>query len=484
MDGEKRFGRQTPTSGVVLPYNSTDGDDAADLYEKSGRDCYPWQRLLIKDIMGVNDEGLWVHQKFGFEIPRRNGKNEIIAMREFYGLTHGEQMCHTAHRQTTATSAFRRLCKILTDAGYVEVDKRYTKGDKPEKAMHTSKAYGLESIELEDKQGGGRIVFRTRTANGGLGEGFDLLIIDEAQEYTDSQQQALVYTVSDSSNPQTLFCGTPPTGISAGKVFEKMRGQVLEGKAYDTGWAEWSVSEKPDDPTTAIDAWYETNPSMGYHLDERKIRAEISDDILDFLIQRLGYWFTYNLQSAINQNEWALLKATKAPKLTGKLYVGIKYGKDAHNVALSIACKTTDGKVFVECVGCHEIREGDLWIIDFLRTADVKSTVVDGAQGVLLMKDLTDYKIKPKAQKVTASQFILANASFTNAITAQTLVHSGQADVEHVISNVDRRTIGSQGGFGYKAQTDGVEIAILDSMIIAYYMAVEDKGRKKQQVNY
>ena len=61
------------------------------------------------DILAVNEEGLWVHTKYGYAVPRRNGKNEIVAMREIYGLTHGEKILHTAHRTTTGASASKRL---------------------------------------------------------------------------------------------------------------------------------------------------------------------------------------------------------------------------------------------------------------------------------------------------------------------------------------------------------------------------------------
>ena len=105
------------------------------------------------------------------------------------------------------------------------------------------RATGRENIVLE---AGGRIEFRTRSSKGGLGEGFDLLVIDEAQEYTDDQESALKYVVSDSQNPQTLFCGTPPTMFSSGTVFTKLRGTILSGSARNSGWAEWSVPDQSD----------------------------------------------------------------------------------------------------------------------------------------------------------------------------------------------------------------------------------------------
>ena len=134
--------------------------------------------------------------------------------------------------------------------------------------------------------------FRTRTSSGGLGEGYDVLIIDEAQEYTEAQETSLKYIVSDSENPQTIMLGTPPTAVSAGTVFTKYRETVLAGRGFDSGWAEWSVENLTS--ANDVEAWYETNPSLGTILTERKIRAEITTDDIDFNIQRLGLWLKYN----------------------------------------------------------------------------------------------------------------------------------------------------------------------------------------------
>lgn len=297
---EQRLGRQTPTQSVVLPYYDTCGEDAINAYNQSGLKAQEWQELLLSDILAVNDEGLWVHTKFGYSVSRRNGKNEIVAIRELYGLIHGEKILHTAHRTTTSSSASKRLATILNDAGYKEVKRKKT-GETYEKSYMYSKQLGLERITLLSP-GGGTCDFRTRTSKGGLGEGFDLLIIDEAQEYTDDQESALKYVVSDSANPQTIMCGTPPTTVSAGTVFLKYRNNTLSGAGTNAGWAEWSVDTMTDPHDR--DAWYATNPSLGTILTERKILDEITNDDVDFNIQRLGLWMQYNQKSAISKSEW------------------------------------------------------------------------------------------------------------------------------------------------------------------------------------
>ena len=312
-----------------------------------------------------------------------------------------------------------------------------------------------------------------------MGEGFDLLIIDEAQEYTPEQETALKYVVSDSPNPQTIMLGTPPTAISAGTVFPNYRKKVLRGEGYESGWAEWSV-EQLTDPMD-VDAWYETNPSLGTILKERTIRAEIGDDRTDFNIQRLGLWLKYNQKSAIARNEWDALQVPSLPKLKGQLFVGVKFGHDSVNAALSIAVRTKDNKIFVEAVGCRPAREGVDWIIGFLALADVRKVVVDGKNGAAILEDAMKQARLKKPEIVTVQQMIKANATFEVALAQGSIVHMQQSAVTQVISNCEKRAIGSNGGFGYRSTLDGADIAILDSMILAHWSCSETKAEKKKQ---
>lgn len=106
---EKRLGKQTPTVSVVLPYIESLGTEAIGIYNKSGRTAQEWQELMLEDIMALNTDGLWLHMKFGWSIPRRNGKSELLIMRSIYGVTHGErvlypQMLHTVLWRTLSIS--------------------------------------------------------------------------------------------------------------------------------------------------------------------------------------------------------------------------------------------------------------------------------------------------------------------------------------------------------------------------------------------
>lgn len=467
---KKRIGNQRPTKSIFLSEKKSLAKKAVALYEKTGRKAQAWQKNLLLPMLSRNEENLWTHTKFGYSVPRRNGKNEVVAIRELYGLETGETILHTAHRTNTSHAAWERLCKLLDAAGYVEGED-----------YKSIKQFGMERIEMTGTEG--KISFRTRSAKGGLGEGFDLLVIDEAQEYTNDQESALKYVVTDSQNPQTLFCGTPPTPISSGTVFTNLRNAALEGGLANTGWAEWSVEEESD--VRDQELWYLTNPSLGTIITERSIADEVGTDEIDFNIQRLGLWIRYNQKSAISLAEWKNLEIKRMPKLKGKLFVGIKYGKDGVNVAMSIAVKTAGGKIFVEAIDCQSVRNGNAWILDFVSRADVGQIVIDGASGQnLLASEMKEQKIKPSPILPTVKEIITANASFEQGIYQESIAHKDQPSLEQVVTNSEKRPIGSTGGFGYKSQFDDYDVALMDSIILAHWACAESKPQKKQRIRY
>ena len=467
MNTETRIGRQDPTFSYVLPYTESAGQEAVELYELSGREVFPWQQSLIYDILAINEDGKWTHSKFGYEVPRRNGKGEILIIRELYGLAHGEKIMHTAHRTDTAHSAWERLCSIL-DA--IEV---------PYKSI---KAKGREVIELFN---GGKICFRTRTSKGGLGEGYDLLVIDEAQEYQTDQESTLKYVITDSDNPQTIMCGTPPTPISSGTVFVDFRNSIMNGETQNFGWAEWSVEKISD--IHDQDLWYECNPSLGLKLQLRSIADEIpGGDELDLNIQRLGYWVTYNLKSAISLADWEETLIDKVPDLTGKMCVGIKYHKSGETVSMAIAVKTKDDRIFVESIGNKTVRDGIDWILNFCTKANkgINKIIIDGDNGQeILTKAFNEVKIK-KIHLPTVKDVKEANAEFEAGIFAKKICRMEQPSLTNIVTNCKKRPIGANGGFGYTELIEDYDISLMDSVLLAAWCVEHFKVRQTQKISY
>lgn len=467
---DKRIGRQFPTQSVVLPYTETKGGEAVLFYEQSTRRTMPWQQSMIYDIMATDENGLWTHIKFGWSIPRRNGKSELLIMRADHGLKHGERVLYTAHLTNTSTSAFLKVLRLLSEQGFTENDD-----------YKVNRSKGQEYILWLKGDGNGCIYFRTRTSNGGLGEGYDVLIIDEAQEYTSDQETALQYVVTDSKNPQTLMCGTPSTAVSKGTVFENYRNEVLSGRTQDCGWAEWGVGKMSD--VEDVDLWYETNPSLGLILSERSVRGENRRDKVDYNIQRLGLWLTYNQKSAISREEWRKL-LTERPVLPSvpSVFLAVKFARGTSNVSLGAAVRLSDGRIFVEAIDCRPTREGNAWMMPFFSNPHVREIVIDGANGQQALADeMRDAGIRRKPILPKVGDIIEANSSFETAVLSGGLCHADQPSLEQVVANCEHRAIGGNGGFGYQSILEGADVSLLDSVLLAYWICATTKTEKRRQ---
>ena len=152
-------------------------------------------------------------------------------------------------------------------------------------------------------------------------------------------------------------------------------------------------------------------------------------------------------------------------------------------MAASIAVKTGD-KIFVEALDCVPIRKGSGWILEYFRNPKVKEVAVDGANGQKILTDLMvsqGYKA-PYLPKV--AEIITANAMFEQGIVSQNICHTGQTSLRAVITNCEKRPIGSNGGYGFKSMSDTYDIALMDSAILAYWLAATAKEEAPQSIDY
>ena len=266
--------------------------------------------------------------------------------------------------------------------------------------------------------------------------------------------------------------------VSSGTVFKKLRDKILAGETEDTGWAEWSVPSICD--CNDVDLWYETNPAMGYHLNERKIRAENKSDELDFNIQRLGYWSEQNLKSDISLTEWNELKCQTLPKISGKPHVGIKLTPDS--MTMAVAAKTDDGRVFFEAIDCRPIRAGNTWILQQLERIRPETITIDG-NGAVLKQDIEAQKIKG-AELITTKEAIVAYSKFEQLFYAKTICHNDQPSLRQAVTNCKKRPIGANGGFGYRTLFESVDAGLIEASALAIWRASESKEKKKQIISY
>lgn len=465
-------GRQEPRIQREPSYSYTDGGDAGQLVAAYGLAPMPWQQNILDTWLGRNDSDKFVCSTCGITMPRQNGKNAVIEMRELYGLTCiGEQILHTAHEVKTARKAFNRL------AGFFENDRDY-----PELAsmvVSIRKTNGQEGIYLTN---GASIEFSARTRGASRGFTVDLVVFDEAQELTDEQLEAIMSTMAAAplGNRQLIYTGTPPTPNSPGEVFGRVREQAVHDEDPRLSWHEWSVSEIGD--VSDRERWYAANPSMGFLLDEEFTETEFRQMSEDgFARERLGWWADAESVNAVfGREQWDERKVEPPAPLEGEnLSLGIKFTPDGTKAAVSVAVKPAEGAPFIECLFYAGLDDGMEWLVNFCleRKTRIAEILIDGRSNADTFYDKLEaasypkrgFRIAPTADAVAAASML------KNAVKEKSVTHAGQPLLRESATRSVKRIIGNKYAGAWSFGDGKAPSGPIESAALAFYSVMTTK---------
>ena len=473
---ERRYGNQKPRIDYYKTGDIWLADKTITLLEAYGMILLPWQKAVLYRWMAVEQdedgEWKWVNTDCGLVVPRQNGKSELIIARIIGGIIFlGEALIYTAQSDNTVKEIKRRILQFFYDAE-AEIRDMLTE-------EFDTEPRSLDYVELRNR---GRCVFRTRTRTNGLGSTNDVLILDEAQEETDAQQEALLPTISSgkSQNHQTIRAGTPPSGGGSGTVFLRMRRNVIDLKTHDVCWQEWSVETitAPEDR----DAWYATNPSLGYFLMLSAVKKEASQMAIDsFNKMRLGWIAGVESMRAISDDLWTPLavKEVTLPKDPSLVYA-VKFAPDGSAVSLCVGVLMPNGIVHVELVERKQMSAGTTWLTIWLldRWRKSKKIIIDGASGTqLLVEELvrSDRRISKRILTPNVKEARAAYAASYPALENRQLTHYDQPALNTSIKTVKKRSIGKDGMFGYSSMNPEIQSDPTEAAAFAYYGAIRFK---------
>lgn len=470
---ESRKGNQKPRIDIYKNGDIWIADKTIELVEHYGINLLPWQKSILYRWMAVelddDDIWKWVNTDCGLMVPRQNGKSELLITRIIGGMVFlGEALIYTAHSDKTVGEIKRRVMQFFYEA---EQELRDMLTDE-----FNNEPRSLDYVELRNK---GRCVFRTRTRTGGLGTSNDVLLLDEDQEETDAQQEALLPTISagKNQNHQTIRCGTPPSGGSAGTVFMRLRHLVLNGKgAGEVCWQEWSV-ESLTDPSDE-DAWYQANPSLGYFLMKSAVKSESRKMAVDsFNKMRLAWVAGVETMRAITDELWSRLvsKKVQLPEKPSLVYA-VKFAPDGSAVSLAVGVIMPTGVTHVEIVERKPMSHGIDWLVRWLieRMRIPKKIIIDGAAGTqLLVEELvrSNKRFKRLILTPNAREAGAAYADFHTGVENGTLTHFDQPALNLSIRTAKKRSIGKDGMFGYATLNPDIQIDPTEAAAFAYYGA-------------
>ena len=470
------LGNQTPTYSWCGSYTRTEGKLACSLADAYGMHPHPWQQRVLYDWLALDDDGKLLNSLCVLPVPRQNGKTGVSDPRETEGLVYrGEWILHTAHEYQTAKLAFDRLrAKFGTkkndhDAAFPELNRLVRK--------YTTGANQMV-LELTNDA---RIEFRTRGGNDDAGRGgtFDLVVIDEAQNYTDAQDAALspLNSAAPHGSPQTIMMGTVPNPTKAmkGEKFAAIRSS-MHTEPYVGGCIhEWGATE-PGDPKD-VSRWYEYNPSLGYQLLEAALMKDARTMNADtFAREHLGWWpETMATVRPIDPTAWAAC-ATRDPKREGIVCYAVKFSADG-SIGTLAACHK--GAVpFVYVVDSRSLSHGLNWFVDTLSgvAGQAAQIVIDGQGNAQTLNDrLLAVGVQSRAIiRPRATDVATACASLANAVKERSITHYAQPALDASATGSARRRIGTTGGWGFQS-TDEADATLIEACALAYWAAMTTK---------
>ncbi len=478
-----RKGSQEPSFRSCPPYTYTEGDAAAWTSAYYGLTLDPWQRDVLDDWLAETDNGELLNVSCILMVPRQNGKNAVLEARELYGLAvRGERILHTAHEYQAAKAAFERFLYYF---GSTPDDPKALFPDLNRLLKRVTRSAGqmIVTLKADPADPDARepsIEFRTRTNDGGRGQTVDLLVVDEAQEYTDSQSDALssVNSAAPLGEPQTIYTGTPPDPTSSAEVFTRLHVDAHEHDDPRGCCHEWGVTEVGD--TSDRDRWYQVNPALGTRLKETHVAKEFQGKTPQgFARERLGWWPETTRAKPISERMWERC-AEPEPGPEARVSFGVKFSADGETCALAVANHADDGTVHLELVDVRPATGASAhyaqWLKD--RRSKLCAVAIDGVVGApTLVKELMtgeDRLTRKSIFSPSSKDYVSAVSMFYEAVKTKKLTHFPSAPLDASATGCVRRPVGRSGGWGFGG-TDTVDATPVEACALAFWAAKTTK---------
>lgn len=488
-------GSQTPRI-LIAPtprgYSCDHAEAAIDLAGAYGLTLDEWQANAVRAWMRTTTSGRWCAGTWGLSVPRQNGKNGSLEAVELYMLVVlNLKILHTSHLLGSARKAFKRLMHFFG----TKVNDPHAKFPELNALVkEIRKTNGQEAIELHS---GGLIELGARTGGAGRGSSFDVLVVDEAQEYEEDEQEALKPTISaaPSGDPITIFMGTPPRDLSErGEPFVRVRNNAVLGKNKRAAWVEHSADGDADrmdeatllafvqDMRNAADA----NPALGI----RVLLETIQDELHEFsprsyARERLNMWPTPSEAGklAFTAEKWDGLAIDDPDEEWPVAAYGVDMNPERTKVSIGVSAFSEGPGIHLELAADAPFDEaGTMALVDWLweRCKRRIPIVIDAYSPA---RDLLEAHLKQKKMKV----FILSGHEYTQACAGlheavekhPAITHFGQEHLDHSVKHATKDPIKNRpGSFKWNRTSLDVDLAPTVSITCAHYGALKFARRR------
>lgn len=256
-----------------------------------------WQHQVIWDVYGtVNDKGYRQHQYAYLEIPKKNGKTELVAGLSLYHIFNdppsGQIYCCAAEKEQAGLvykaakqmieqdDALQEMCKVIDSKKEIH-------------NIHTNTFIKVLSAEAYSKHGLNPTVVI-----------FDELHAQPTRDLWDTMTFGAGAARKEPIWWVITTAGDDPDRHSIGWEVHEYARKIMDKEITDPIWYARIYGAAEDDDIFDEAIWYKANPSLGHTIDIEKVRQEAIGARNDEAKEKLFRWLRLNQWVALKSVGW------------------------------------------------------------------------------------------------------------------------------------------------------------------------------------
>jgi phage terminase large subunit-like protein len=419
----------------------------------------PYQEYILKDMLTVDKNDMWIRKSSLLLISRQNGKTFLARM---LILTHllkwNTDVLIMSSNRSMALETFRQVANSLENSDHL-------KG----MVKQIRHANGTESIEMLS---GARLDVVAATRDGSRGRSINgLLYIDEVREISEEGYRAAMPVTRAHANSHVLL--TSNAGDAFSVVLNQLRERALDNPPKSFGFYEYSAPQycKIDDRA----AWAQANPALGYTITEEAIEEAIATSpIENTRTETLCQW----IDSLSSPWPHGILEETSNSELQippgGYTIFGFDVSPSRRNASLVAGQILPDGKIGV---GILQTWESAVSVDDLKIAAEIKAWADQYRPRQICYDKYTTQSIADKlanagcmVQDISGQQFYQACGDLLNGLVTHKVVHNGQANLLQQMNNCAAKVNDSAWRIVKRKSAGDVSAPIALAMVVSMLM--------------
>jgi hypothetical protein len=413
-------------------------DEVIELAEKIGQPLLEWQKLILKDMLTIDNNNQFIKRSTLLLIARQSGKSHLARMRVLAGLfCFGEKdILMMSSNRSMALKSFNIIADIIERNDFLRVQ---LKNGDPKKGIRRTN--GDERIILES---GAQVEVVAATSDGARGRTADLLWIDELREVTEVAMDASKSVTLTRPNSQRLF--TSNAGDAFSKVLNDLHEQCLNHPPKSLGFYEYSAPPFCD--IWDRKAWAMANPSLGYLIPEEAIEETIATSTMEAArTETLCQWIS-SISSPFTPHSWEDICDRSMEMSPGPLTVfAFDIDMSRRNAALIAGQILPDGRIGVALV---QTWESQISVDELKIAAEIKGWCDLYKPRVVLYDRYTTLAVAERLQKsgvmvetIVGAEFYAACSTLKDQIDNKRVVHAGQDVLDQQMQNCGAKSTDS-----------------------------------------